>query len=145
MLLILFTFCCLNAVRNLDIIINFLVVKQMCKWNNQCGINQTIPCKSCGTPLCKTCKRSSINGNPPKGSMCPHCNKNFMWSQSHMNLTSTSYNFDIPFILTIFLESRIWEWSYSYFISNQFIKVDKDLVMLIELSLSMEIVLNISF
>ena len=51
----------------------------MCKYASGCGSSDTVTCKSCGTKMCRQCKRNSADGTPvPSGNCanCGKCNKN---------------------------------------------------------------------
>jgi len=46
-----------------------------CKHGSGCGTSDKVKCKSCGTDMCKTCKRNSADGTPVPGGNSAHCGK----------------------------------------------------------------------
>jgi len=47
----------------------------MCKWSLVCGTSDVIHCKSCGTAMCKGCKRNLGDGTPVRSGNAAACGK----------------------------------------------------------------------
>jgi hypothetical protein len=47
----------------------------MCKHSSGCGTSDKVSCKSCGTSMCKACKRNSDDGTPVRSGNSASCGK----------------------------------------------------------------------